>query len=84
MRIVECKEKYEKQRFLQFRRDLYRREKTYVDNCYFMLAEIFAGKVRFARQMSMRPVIVEQDDATDYEDPFEQVERSIKYLKANF
>ncbi len=28
--------------------------------------------------------LVEQDDATDYEDPFAQVERSIKYLKENF
>ncbi|MBQ9802636.1 MAG: sugar phosphate isomerase/epimerase [Clostridia bacterium] len=28
--------------------------------------------------------LVEQDDATDYEDPFEQVGRSIKYLKENF
>jgi sugar phosphate isomerase/epimerase len=28
--------------------------------------------------------LVEQDDATIYDNPFEQVERSIKYLKANF
>lgn len=29
-------------------------------------------------------LLVEQDDATTYEDPFGQVERSIKYLKENF
>lgn len=28
--------------------------------------------------------LVEQDDATSYDDPFAQVERSIKYLKENF
>ena len=29
-------------------------------------------------------LLVEQDDATTYDDPFAQVERSIKYLKENF
>jgi len=61
MNIVECSSKADKQSFLAFRKELYRREERYVDNFYFMLAEIFDRKIRFARNMKLRPMLVRSE-----------------------
>ena len=35
------------------------------------------------RELGVKYYFVEQDDAVGYPDPFEQVERSIRYIKTN-
>ncbi|MBR1983536.1 MAG: sugar phosphate isomerase/epimerase [Clostridia bacterium] len=53
-------------------------------------APIGDGNINFKKiipemvKAGVKYFLVEQDDATVYDDPFEQVERSIKYLKENF
>ncbi|MBO5286403.1 MAG: sugar phosphate isomerase/epimerase [Clostridia bacterium] len=53
-------------------------------------APVGYGNINFEKVISamqdanVKYYLVEQDDATDYDDPFGQVELSIKYLKNNF
>ena len=42
--------------FLRFRKELYRRDGLYVDNNYFMLKEIFSGKLHFTENMEIYPI----------------------------
>ena len=45
-------------KFLLFRKELYKSRKLYIDNNYFMLQEIFAGKLKFTENMDIRPVMI--------------------------
>ena len=53
-------------------------------------APVGQGNINFEKVIlamqdaNVKYYLVEQDDATDYDDPFSQVELSIKYLKNNF
>ena len=42
--------------FLRFRKELYRSDGLYVDNNYFMLKEIFSGKLHFTENMEIYPI----------------------------
>ena len=67
-------------------------EVTFDENAQFKakFAPIGDGNINFKKiipemvKAGVKYFLVEQDDATTYDDPFEQVERSIKYLKENF
>ena len=45
-------------RFLLFRKELYKSRKLYIDNNYFMLKEIFGGKLKFTEDLEIKPVMI--------------------------
>lgn len=59
MKVTIVETKQQQKRFLQFRKELYKNGEKYVDNNYFMLTEIFAGKLHFVQNMEIVPVYIE-------------------------
>lgn len=57
MKIVEAVGKEKQKAFLAFRRKLYE-NKPCVDNSYFMIKEVFAGKMAFLRNVKCWPMMV--------------------------
>ena len=47
MKLAEVTHKKEEKQFLRFRKDLYRRNKAYIDNSYFMIREVFRKHTSF-------------------------------------
>ena len=47
MKLVEVTTKKEQQRFIDFRRKVYKQNPLYVDNNLFMIKEVFAKKTSF-------------------------------------
>ncbi|MBR5419890.1 MAG: GNAT family N-acetyltransferase [Lachnospiraceae bacterium] len=62
MKLISASDKKLKKRFLGFRKKLYRDARLYVDNNYFMLQEIFGGKLHFTKGKKLLPVFVEADE----------------------
>lgn len=62
MKITIVETKQQQKRFLQFRKNLYQNDKNYVDNNYFMLKEIFVGKLHFVQNMEILPVYIEAEE----------------------
>ena len=58
MKVIIAENKQQQKRFLKFRKQLYQNSKKYVDNNYFMLLEIFAGKLHFVQNMEIFPVYI--------------------------
>ena len=59
--VVACDKKKQK-KFLDFRKKLYVESRLYVDNSYFMLTEIFSGKLNFTKSLCILPTMIEADD----------------------
>ena len=51
-------EKKDEKSFLSFRKKKYKDDAKYVDNNYFMLQEIFAGKLHFVKSVEIIPAMV--------------------------
>lgn len=62
MRIVPADEKSEQKEYLNFRKKLYQTDKKYIDNNYFMIQEIFHGKLNFIQQIKIYPLNVKDDN----------------------
>ena len=60
LKIVEGKK--EKKQFLAFRKKKYKSEARYIDNNYFMIEEIFGGKLHFTKGLKITPVMVLDDN----------------------
>lgn len=61
MEAVLAEDKKEQKRFLDFRKKLYRDNGIFVDNSYFMIKEVFAGKTSFTRNKKIYPLNIVQD-----------------------
>ncbi len=62
MRAVLVKDKKQEKRFLDFRKEIYSGSCWYVDDNYFMLCEIFSGKLNFTGSIKFYPVYIAGDD----------------------
>ena len=58
MKAVTADTKRQQKEFLSFRKELYRRDSLYVDNNYYMLKEIFSGKLNFTKDMDIYPLSI--------------------------
>ena len=61
MKVVVADNKKEQKKFLAFRKKLYKEKAKYVDNNYFMLQEIFSGKLSFTKNLKIWPVNIKDD-----------------------
>ncbi|MCR4691121.1 MAG: GNAT family N-acetyltransferase [Lachnospiraceae bacterium] len=61
MKIKVCENGSDQKKFLAFRSRVYRDRNLYIDNHYFMLKEIFSGKLHFMKSLSFSPVMVVDD-----------------------
>ncbi|MBR1471667.1 MAG: GNAT family N-acetyltransferase [Lachnospiraceae bacterium] len=59
MRIISVEDAGQRKKYLRFRKNLYHSMGRYVDNNYFMLLEIFGGKLHFVKDCLVLPVYVE-------------------------
>ena len=56
-------EKKDEKSFLSFRKKKYKDDAKYVDNNYFMLQEIFAGKLHFVKSVEIIPAMVVAEES---------------------
>ena len=63
MQIVEANNSSKQNKFLKFRRQLYKNSPL-VDNNYYLLKQIFAGKMKFMKKMKIWPVMIESDEGS--------------------
>lgn len=63
MRLVVADNKKSQKKFLKFRKDLYKKSSLYIDNNYFMILEIFSGKLKSVQKMEITPVYVEDENS---------------------
>lgn len=61
MEAVLADNKKEQKRFLDFRKKLYKDRGIFVDNSYFMIKEVFAGKTSFIRNKKIYPLNIVRD-----------------------
>jgi GNAT superfamily N-acetyltransferase len=58
MKLVIASDIKKQKRFLKFRKDIYTKGKKYVDNGYYMVKEIFSGKLHFTKALTVIPAYV--------------------------
>lgn len=61
MELVTAVRKKDEQQFLRFRKNLYRHNKAYIDNSYFMIREVFQKKTSFINGKEVYPINVMDD-----------------------
>lgn len=61
MRVVEVRTKQEQKKFLEFRKKIYKANPIYVDNNFFMVKEVFAGKTSFLEDKTIHAINIEED-----------------------
>ncbi len=61
MKLTVAKSDKEKKDFLRFRRSIYGGSRRYIDDNYFMLCEIFSGKLHFTQGIKFYPVSVSSE-----------------------
>lgn len=61
MKIVTVEHKRDEKQFLRFRKNLYQTEKTYIDNNYFMIREVFRKQTSFINGKDIYPLNVLHD-----------------------
>jgi len=58
MKVITATDRKQQKQLLRSRKELYSAQHTFVDNNYYMLREIFSGKLSFTRGMAVYPLIV--------------------------
>ena len=58
MKLTVAKSDREKKEYLRFRKELYSGSRRYIDDNYFMLCEIFSGKLHFTKNIKHYPVYI--------------------------
>ena len=61
MKLVTADHKKDKETFLRFRKNLYRQNKAFIDNSYFMIREVFREKTCFIEGKEIWPLYVVDD-----------------------
>lgn len=61
MKIIHADSKKQQRDFLRFRKNLYKSRKLYIDNNYFMIQEIFSGKLNYTKKIHFYPVSVQDE-----------------------
>lgn len=62
MKLVEVKTKKDEQKFIDFRRKVYKLNPLYVDNNLFMIKEVFAKKTSFIENKKVLPINIEENN----------------------
>ena len=63
MKLVTASGRKQQKQLLRFRKELYSGQRIFVDNNYYMLEEIFSGKLSFTRNMAVYPLTVTENDS---------------------
>lgn len=61
MKVTVAENRAGQKRFLEFRREIYSGNRRYIDGNYFMLSEIFSGKLHFTKNLKYYPLYVSDD-----------------------
>ncbi len=61
MELVTVGNRKQEEMFLRFRKQIYASSKKFVDNSYFMLQEIFGGKLHFVKNAELVAFYVEDE-----------------------